>query len=156
MKFSGIHPTESQLKDMVRSVDTDKNGTLNFSEFLTLMIREVMKPEMEKLRGIFRALDKNKDGTITVKEARQGLKESGYSMKEIDTRLEKLFKRADFDKDGKIKFEGYREPFPFQSYSVLFFNYRAPSQCIVHSSVTPWKENYHELTLLMSPCHIAS
>lgn len=106
MKSSGRHPTESDLEDMVRSVDTDESGTLNFTEFLTLMIREVMKPEIAKLRGIFSALDTNKDGTITEKEARQGLKKSGYSMIEIDNRLEKLFKKADFDKDGKIKFEG--------------------------------------------------
>mmetsp|Transcript_22886 Transcript_22886/g.47475 ORF Transcript_22886/g.47475 Transcript_22886/m.47475 type:complete len:520 (-) Transcript_22886:80-1639(-) len=39
MNNLGQHPTEQQLKDMVEEVDIDKNGTIEFGEFIVMMAK---------------------------------------------------------------------------------------------------------------------
>ena len=39
MNNLGQHPTEQQLKDMVAEVDMDKNGTIEFGEFIVMMAK---------------------------------------------------------------------------------------------------------------------
>ncbi len=41
MRSLGQNPTEVELKDMIREVDVDGNGTIDFSEFLNLMARKM-------------------------------------------------------------------------------------------------------------------
>ncbi len=41
MRSLGQNPTEVELKDMIREVDVDRNGTIDFSEFLNLMARKM-------------------------------------------------------------------------------------------------------------------
>lgn len=35
----GQNPTEAELQDMINEVDADGNGTIDFPEFLTMMVR---------------------------------------------------------------------------------------------------------------------
>ena len=35
------NPTEEELLDMIKEVDTDCNGTIEFSEFLNLMAKKI-------------------------------------------------------------------------------------------------------------------
>lgn len=106
MRSTGLNPTQAELEKMVKSVDADQNGTLNFAEFQTLMIREVKKSELDQLRKVFSSYDRNNDGTVTVGEARQGLKESGFADDKIEETIGQMFEETDFDKDGKLNFEG--------------------------------------------------
>lgn len=41
MRSLGQSPTEAQLQEMINEVDLDHNGTIEFSEFLTLMSRNM-------------------------------------------------------------------------------------------------------------------
>ena len=61
MKNLGQNPTEQQLKDMVEEVDIDKNGTIEFGEFIMMMT---------KLIGSADATEsvKEADATESVKE----------------------------------------------------------------------------------------
>jgi hypothetical protein len=45
MRSLGQNPTEAELQDMIREVDADGNGTIDFPEFCTLMARK-MKSEL--------------------------------------------------------------------------------------------------------------
>ena len=36
----GQNPTEQELKDMISEVDADRNGTIEFSEFIDMMSRQ--------------------------------------------------------------------------------------------------------------------
>ncbi|RZR78294.1 hypothetical protein BHM03_00003589, partial [Ensete ventricosum] len=40
----GQYPTEQELKDMIREVDINGNGTIEFAEFLNLMARKMKVP----------------------------------------------------------------------------------------------------------------
>ena len=42
MRALGQNPTEALLRDMIKEVDTYCNGTIEFSEFLTMMVRKMM------------------------------------------------------------------------------------------------------------------
>lgn len=46
----GLEPTEQELSDMMREVDTDGNGTIDFQEFLSLIARK-MKVRLCKLQS---------------------------------------------------------------------------------------------------------
>lgn len=41
MRSLGQNPTEAELKEMIREVDADGNGTIDFPEFLSLMARKM-------------------------------------------------------------------------------------------------------------------
>lgn len=41
MRSLGQNPTEAELQDMISEVDVDKNGTIEFQEFLSLMARKM-------------------------------------------------------------------------------------------------------------------
>ncbi|KAI3947534.1 hypothetical protein MKW92_040210 [Papaver armeniacum] len=41
MRSMGKNPTEAEIQDMINEVDADKNGAINFTEFLDLMARKI-------------------------------------------------------------------------------------------------------------------
>ena len=106
MRSTGHNPSHKELKEMIKSVDADENGTLNFREFKTLMIREVNKGEMAKIRREFNAADKNNDGYVSVREARIALRNSGMKHEDIEESLKEFFKSTDFDNDNRVTYEG--------------------------------------------------
>ena len=45
MRTHGFNPTEEDLKDMIRNVDTNSNGAIDFNEFIEMMLRRDSKVE---------------------------------------------------------------------------------------------------------------
>lgn len=106
MASIGLDPTESQLKSMIDSVDSDGKGQLNFAEFESLVTREVAQSSLSFAKKYFEMYDTDKDGTITVDELYQSLHAAGYSDEHIEDATKELLESADFDKDKKVSFEG--------------------------------------------------
>ena len=109
MKSIGLSPSEAELQDMIKSVDADASGTLDFNEFQVMIVKQISKSKMEQIKEMFREYDSNNDGTITVDELRQlfqsdELKDEGFASDEII--IEKMFQEADINKDGRINIEG--------------------------------------------------
>ena len=48
MRFYGHNPTENELNKMVAEIDLDGNGTIEFKEFLGLMVRKMRESESEE------------------------------------------------------------------------------------------------------------
>merc|ERR1719359_479380 len=59
MRSLGQTPTEAELHDMINEVDADGNGTIDFTEFLSLMARKMKDTDTEEeLREAFKVFDK--------------------------------------------------------------------------------------------------
>jgi hypothetical protein len=43
----GQNPTEAELQDMINEVDADGNGTIDFPEFLTMMVRKELAMKVQ-------------------------------------------------------------------------------------------------------------
>eukprot|EP01083_Nonionella_stella_P053353 141153_1 len=102
----GMDVTEKHLKGEVEAVDSNKNGVIDYNEFLTVMARkkeEDLKEEEKALTKAFDVFDEDGNGFIDeseLKYAMNGLLHKNKSDQEIKA----MFNEADMDKDGEIDF----------------------------------------------------
>ena len=55
MRSLDQNPTDSELRDMINEVDADGSGTIEFDEFLTMMVRKMQDTNTdEELREAFK------------------------------------------------------------------------------------------------------
>ena len=45
MRTHGFHPTDEELQDMIRNVDTNANGAIDFNEFIDMMVKSASRIE---------------------------------------------------------------------------------------------------------------
>eukprot|EP01017_Pseudomicrothorax_dubius_P032473 TRINITY_DN4259_c0_g1_i1.p2 TRINITY_DN4259_c0_g1~~TRINITY_DN4259_c0_g1_i1.p2 ORF type:complete len:211 (-),score=44.33 TRINITY_DN4259_c0_g1_i1:113-745(-) len=98
--------TAKEIHAVFDSLDTDKNGFINYTEFLAATIEKSTYMKEEKLSAAFRLFDKNGDGKITPEELKSVLGRDEV-FKGVDQGYwEQLIREADLDGDGSID---YRE-----------------------------------------------
>ncbi|KAI8521076.1 calmodulin-like 3 [Branchiostoma belcheri] len=105
MRSLGQNPTEQELQDMVRSVDQDGNGTIDFNEFLQMM-QKAMKSDVDseaELKEAFRVFDKDGNGFISSEELRHVMTNLGEKL--TDEEVEEMIDAADINGDGQIDYE---------------------------------------------------
>ena len=101
----GQNPTEAELQDMINEVDADGNGTIDFPEFLTMMARKIRHSTFEEqLREAFRVIDSDGNGLISAAEVRHVMTNIGEKLTVEE--VEEVIRKADFDGDGQLDFEG--------------------------------------------------
>ena len=90
---------------MIREVDEDGNGTIDFGEFLEMMARKLNKIDIEaELLEAFKVFDRDGNGLVSTTEVRFTLHSITHlSHDEIDD----IITKADLDGDGHIKFEEF-------------------------------------------------
>ncbi|XP_034552651.1 troponin C type 1a (slow) isoform X1 [Notolabrus celidotus] len=111
MRMLGQNPTPEELQEMIDEVDEDGSGTVDFDEFLVMMVR-CMKDDSkgkseEELAELFRMFDKNADGYIDLEELKTMLESTGEAITEDD--IEELMKDGDKNNDGKIDYDEFLE-----------------------------------------------
>jgi len=85
MRALGLTPTESDLKEMITSVDKDNNGKLDFPEFLNLVaLRRLGEMDDTEVREAFRVFDREDNGLISEAEFRHILTDIGEKMSESE------------------------------------------------------------------------
>ena len=106
MRNLGQNPSEEELKQLIREVDLNGDGTIDFKEFLCLMLKKMNDTDIdEELQDAFRHFDMDKDGYITPHELRNGMINIGeeYTPEEA----EEMIKEAYLDNDGKIDYNEF-------------------------------------------------
>ena len=106
MRSLGQNPTEAELNDMIREVDTDGSGEIEFPEFLVMMAKKIRPEDTdEELKEAFKVFDKDGNGFISREELKVVMIGLGESLTEEET--DEMFEEADTDKDGQISFQEF-------------------------------------------------
>jgi len=126
MRSLGLKPTETELQDMVDEVDRDRNGSIDFEEFLHLMTAtnpaanahptsaaaraqaaaQANETELAELRAAFNVFDRDGSGTISSAELRQVLVQA-LGEKLTDEEVDDMMMEADRDRSGGVDFEEF-------------------------------------------------
>ena len=109
MKSLGQNPTMDELKQMIKSVDKDGNGEIDFEEFLILMSQKKGSgsndPDKE-LKDAFAVFDKDGSGTISRVELKTLMKSLGQKLS--DAELDAMMDEVDTDGNGEIDFKEFK------------------------------------------------
>ena len=82
-----------------------ESGTIEFPEFLTMMVRKVKAPDSEsELVNAFRVFDHEGNGFVSAHYLRHVLTSLGEKLNQVD--IDELIKQADIHKDGEINYVG--------------------------------------------------
>ncbi|KAH8902980.1 EF-hand [Coniochaeta sp. PMI_546] len=106
MKGLGLNPSDSELHDLIAEADVNKDGSIDFNEFLNMMARTVKEVDNEEeLKNAFKVFDKDGSGTISAIELRAVLQHLGENLTDDD--LDEMLKMADKNGDGNIDYEEF-------------------------------------------------
>eukprot|EP00092_Neocalanus_flemingeri_P017543 GFUD01018981.1.p1 GENE.GFUD01018981.1~~GFUD01018981.1.p1 ORF type:complete len:197 (+),score=79.41 GFUD01018981.1:114-704(+) len=110
MRSIGSNPTEEELEEMIDNADADGSGTVDFQEFVELMIkREAEKETEEDLKQAFRVLDKDGSGSISSSELKFVMNKIGVVF--TNDELLEMVMEADINGDELISFDEFRDIF---------------------------------------------
>ncbi|XP_055451903.1 troponin C, skeletal muscle [Psammomys obesus] len=109
MRMLGQTPTKEELDAIIEEVDEDGSGTIDFEEFLVMMVRQMKEDAKgkseEELAECFRIFDRNMDGYIDAEELAEIFRASGEHV--TDEEIESLMKDGDKNNDGRIDFDEF-------------------------------------------------
>lgn len=102
----GVYSTDEDVTDMVRELDEDQSGTLEFPEFVQLMTRKISGAEVSnEMLEAFRYFDKDGDGTISASEIRSVMDALGEDLS--DTEIDEMITEADRKGRGGVTYEDF-------------------------------------------------
>jgi Ca2+-binding EF-hand superfamily protein len=105
MRALGRPLTESQLRDVINSVDLNHDSTIDFDEFVSLMTTRVADG-YDEVKEAFLEFDKDKNGFIDKNELRQVMKNLGMS---LIIRVEEYLSTLRDDRSGIERRSGRRD-----------------------------------------------
>mmetsp|Transcript_38882 Transcript_38882/g.59085 ORF Transcript_38882/g.59085 Transcript_38882/m.59085 type:complete len:100 (+) Transcript_38882:1216-1515(+) len=85
----------------------DRNGTIDYSEFLVATINEENLLNIKNLQAAFNMFDKERKGTISIDNIRVVLSSSKNMMN--DKLFKKIMREVDENGDGMIQFHEFKE-----------------------------------------------
>ena len=92
--------SEQKLDFIVSGLDFNKNGLIDYIEFISASLRKSNIANVGLIRSAFMFFDKDNDGCITANEIKEVMSmHSGF-----DTRIASLIAEADLNHDGNIDF----------------------------------------------------
>lgn len=92
MRALGQNPTEADLADMIKDVDRNNSGTIEFNEFLNLMQKRMTDTDTEEeIKEAFRVFDRDNDGFISAAELRHVMTTLGERLTEEEADVCHIF-----------------------------------------------------------------
>eukprot|EP00753_Platysulcus_tardus_P021288 PLAT8787.1.p1 GENE.PLAT8787.1~~PLAT8787.1.p1 ORF type:complete len:185 (-),score=84.11 PLAT8787.1:234-788(-) len=106
LRYLQYNPTEAELLDLLTDVDEDKEGTLDFHSFVTVVKDRMGAPDpAEAIIQSFRVFDKDGNGFVSGDLLRQVMTSMGEKLS--DEEMEEMMRQADVDGDGHINYEDF-------------------------------------------------
>ncbi|KFK37028.1 hypothetical protein AALP_AA4G202800 [Arabis alpina] len=101
----GIAIPQDEIKILMDAGDVDKDGYLDFNEFVTMSVHIRKMGSDKHLKNAFTFFDQNKSGYIEIEELRNALAdEFDTTSEEI---VETIIRDVDTNKDGRISYEEF-------------------------------------------------
>ena len=90
-----------EIQAIMDSVDTDKNGAINYNEFIAATLEPSITQDIARVEQAFKFFDEDGNGFIDGKELKKIL--GGEELRHLETKaFENILKEADEDGNGKI------------------------------------------------------
>ena len=106
MVSMGQNPTEDEIIEMMREVDLNQDGLIDFDEFMILMTKSSPDTQTEEeVINAFRVFDKEGNGLIASSELKHIMMTIGDKMTEEEA--DEMVNEADIDEDGMINYEEF-------------------------------------------------
>ena len=104
MQGLGENPTPERIDELIREIDYNSDGEVDFNEFVCLMVKTLNEADKaeEELVEVFKRFDKDGDGEITWQDLQAVFTELGYDCEEEESR--DMIHFFDRDDDGSINF----------------------------------------------------
>ncbi|MDF5723104.1 MAG: EF-hand domain-containing protein [Rhizonema sp. PD37] len=110
MQSLGQSPNETDLRDMIKEVDVDFSGSIDFDEFKALMVA-TQGDRHSRLKLAFSVFDENGSGQITTNELQSVMSQFGLTEQELD----EIIKEVDHDGDASIDFKEFCQLVPTEA-----------------------------------------
>lgn len=102
--FFGMELTVEDAMHLYKKIDINKDGSIQFNEFVLVCLEKDELHSQLKLRSAFEMMDKNGDNTISLDE----LLDVFSFNKNFDMKMAKqIIKQVDKNKDGGIQFDEF-------------------------------------------------
>ena len=102
--FFGKHLEKEDLEQMFDSIDIDKSGFIDYSEFVVASMNEKQLLTNDKLQQAFRMFDKDGSGFISSDEIKEIL---GFGKTLSEDAVNEIIKQVDENGDGQISFDEF-------------------------------------------------
>ncbi|EDO45935.1 predicted protein [Nematostella vectensis] len=110
MREAGQLVSDEELKDMIRAVDLDGNGKVEFKEFVQMMANQLGQPApVEEMKAYFDRFDQDGNGFIDSDEMKCLVRAfySNLTGDALKQQVRAMIEAADTNSDGKISFEEF-------------------------------------------------
>ena len=106
MRALGQNPTDAEIAEMIKEVDQDGNGEVDFDEFCGLMIKKMNENEPEEeLVEVFKIFDKDNDEKIDASDLKLIFTELGEDVTDEECRI--MIDEHDIDGDEELDFDEF-------------------------------------------------
>lgn len=94
--------------ELVNQLDTDKDGTINYTEFISAAFSKKKVIDEEVIKKAFDFIDRDKNGYLTRDELAVVFTKGQLSGNSLQV-LDHLIKEADYNDDGKLSFKEFSQ-----------------------------------------------
>ncbi|RDW68546.1 hypothetical protein BP5796_09203 [Coleophoma crateriformis] len=106
MKSLGQNASDEEIEDMINEVDQDRNGTIDFEEFVKMMTAPTKDVDFEaEMRSAFKVFDHDGSGTISKEEILRVMTSFGENLSEEE--LNSMLQEVDKNGDGTIDYDEF-------------------------------------------------
>lgn len=111
LRSLGLKPGPEELENLINKADTNNNGLIEFSEFVSLVSPELLSAKSpyteDQLKQLFKMFDRDGNGFITAAELAHSMARLGHALTAEE--LTGMIKEADTDGDGRISFPEFSQ-----------------------------------------------